>query len=199
MNKIKSLYAYTFLFVINKLRFGKFGFKSRVGKLIKLEKPKNIYIGNQVSVGQFSWLAANPLAINKKPILEIQDNTYIGNFAHIYCVNNIIISDNVLIADKVYITDNLHNYHNINLPIIKQEIIQLSPIKINSGAWIGENVCIIGVNIGKNSVIGANSVVTKDIPDYCIAVGSPAKIIKRYSFEKQEWLKTDKEGNFLNL
>lgn len=85
------------------------------------------------------------------------------------------------------------------MPIIKQEIIQLSPIKINSGAWIGENVCIIGANIGKNSVIGSNSVVTKDIPDFCIAVGSPAKVIKRYSFEKQEWLKTDKEGNFIEV
>lgn len=199
MNKIKSLYTHTILFFINKLRFGKFGFRSRVGKPLKLEKTKNIFIGKQVSIGKFSWLAANPLAINKKPILEIQDNTYIGNFAHIYCVNNIIISDNVLIADKVYITDNLHNYHNINLPIIKQEIIQLSPIKINSGAWIGENVCIIGANIGKNSVIGSNSVVTKDIPDFCIAVGSPAKVIKRYSFEKQEWLKTDKEGNFIEV
>ena len=54
--------------------------------------------------------------------------------------------------------------------------------------------------IGKHTVVGANSVVIgKEYPDYSILVGSPAKIIKRYSFEKQEWLKTDKEGNFLNL
>ena len=46
-----------------------------------------------------------------------------------------------------------------------------------------------GVTIGKNSVIGANSVVTKDIPDYCVAVGAPAKVIKKYDFESGKWLK----------
>jgi acetyltransferase-like isoleucine patch superfamily enzyme len=55
------------------------------------------------------------------------------------------------------------------------------------GAWLGENVCVIGASIGKNSVIGANSVVTKNIPDYCVAVGSPAKVIKKYNVEKQIW------------
>ena len=70
-------------------------------------------------------------------------------------------------------------------------------ITISDGAWLGENVCIIGANIGKNVVVGANSVVTHDIPDYCVAVGSPAYIIKRYDFERKEWRKTDKEGCFI--
>ena len=63
---------------------------------------------------------------------------------------------------------------------------------------MGENVCIIGASVGKHCVIGANSVVTKDIPDYSIAVGTPAKIIKRYDFNKERWCKTDYAGNFIN-
>lgn len=177
--------------------FGNFGNKTFVPLSTKLEFPKNIYIGNNVSIGRMSWLAANPLTNNMIPELVIGDGTYIGNFAHIYCTSKIEIGNNVLLADRVYLSDNLHSYENVNIPIINQPIKQLESVSIGTGAWIGENVCIIGVNIGKQCVIGANSVVNKSIPDYCVAVGSPAKIIKRYSFEKQAWLKTDKEGNFI--
>jgi acetyltransferase-like isoleucine patch superfamily enzyme len=69
---------------------------------------------------------------------------------------------------------------------------------IGDGAWLGENVCVIGASVGKQSVVGANSVVMQDIPDYCVAVGTPAKIIKRYSFEKKEWLRTNEKGEFIN-
>ena len=68
---------------------------------------------------------------------------------------------------------------------------------IGDGVWLGENACVIGVSIGKNSVVGANAVVTKDVPDYCVVAGAPAYIIKRYNFEKKEWCKTNKEGQFI--
>jgi acetyltransferase-like isoleucine patch superfamily enzyme len=66
---------------------------------------------------------------------------------------------------------------------------------IGEGSWLGENVCVIGASIGKHCVIGANSVVTKDIPDYSVAVGIPAKVIKKYNFNKCEWEKII-NGNF---
>jgi len=65
----------------------------------------------------------------------------------------------------------------------------LSPVSIGDGSWIGENVCIVGATIGKNCVIGANSVVTKNIPDFCVAVGIPARIIKRYDLNKCAWIR----------
>lgn len=62
-------------------------------------------------------------------------------------------------------------------------------IIIDSGSWIGANSIILpGVRIGKNSVIGANSIVSSDIPDYCVAVGIPAKVIKRFDIIKKEWI-----------
>lgn len=95
---------------------------------------------------------------------------------------------NVLTADKVYITDNLHGYRDVNLAILHQPVIQRNFVEIGEGSWLGENVCIIGACVGKHCVIGANSVVTKDIPDYSVAVGSPARVIKQYCFEKQQWI-----------
>ena len=59
---------------------------------------------------------------------------------------------------------------------------------IGDDSWIGENVCIIGASIGRHCVIGANAVVTKEIPDYCVAVGNPARVIKRYDFEQKDWV-----------
>ena len=108
-----------------------------------------------------------------------------------------MIGENVLTADKVYISDNLHSYTNIHLPILQQPIKQLKDVYIGSGTGIGENACIIGATIGKQCVIGANAVVTKDIPDYCVAVGAPATIIKRYNLKKQRWVKTHANGDFV--
>ena len=85
----------------------------------------------------------------------------------------------------------MHQYDNPNVPIILQPIKQISPVRIGEGSWLGENVCVIGANIGKHCVIGANSVVTHDIPDYSIAVGVPAKVIKKYNFETKVWEKVN--------
>jgi len=196
-NKIRVIYYRLILKPHFKYILGQLGDKTTIPYSTKLDKPKNIYIGNKVSLGRMTWLAANALTDNNNCRLTIGDGTYIGNFAHIYCTSKIEIGQNVLFADRVYITDNLHSYQDIHAPIIAQPILQLNEVYIGNGAWIGENVCIIGANIGKQSVIGANSVVTKSIPDYCVAVGSPAKIIKRYSFDQQAWLKTNAEGNFI--
>ena len=92
----------------------------------------------------------------------------------------------------------MHCFEDINTPIKNQPIKQLKIVVIGEGCWIGEHVSIIGASVGKHSVVGANSVVTHDIPDYCVAVGSPARIIKRYNFDTKQWEKTDKDGNFLS-
>ena len=147
-------------------------------------------------IERHSWLAAMPLTGFSTKLI-INDGAAIGHFAHIYATNNIEIGSNVLIADKVYISDNLHGYENIHLPIINQSIKQLNVVIIGDNSWIGENVCVIGASIGEHCVIGANSVVTKDIPAYSVAVGAPAKIIKRYNFNNNQWQKTNAAGEFI--
>ena len=153
---------------------------------LQLDGKKNISIGKRVTISYKSWLAVMPLTGSKSELV-IEDGTVIGHFAHIYATKSVRIGKKVLIADKVYISDNLHGYEDVEVPIMEQAIVQKNPIVIGDEAWVGENVCIIGASIGKHCVIGANAVVTKDVPDYCVAVGNPAKVIKKYNFETKNW------------
>lgn len=174
-----------------------FGCKSQLVSPLSLEGKKNISIGNKVYVGYKTWLAALPLTGEKSCLLELQDGVTIGHFNHIYATKKIILEKDVLTADRVYISDNLHGYSDIYMPIKNQPIIQHGEVVIGEGSWLGENVCVLGAKIGKHCVIGANSVVTRDIPDYSVAVGAPAKIIKRYDFTTETWRKTNPQGNFV--
>jgi len=91
----------------------------------------------------------------------------------------------------VFIADHNHDYKNINIPIC-QKGERAKPgdmVKIGDGTRIGTNAVIVGnVCIGKNCVIDANSVVTKDIPDFCVAAGIPARIIRKYNLETKMWV-----------
>lgn len=196
LKKINLLFYYLFKFPIYKLLFAKIGYRSRLVNTT-IDGHSKIRIGSRVYINSYAWLACMPLTGNKNCILSIGDGTYIGRFCHIYSTSKIEIGKKVLIADKVYLSDNSHRYKNIDLPVIDQPIKQENPLIIGDGVWLGENACVIGVSIGKNSVVGANAVVTKDVPDYCVVAGAPAYIIKRYNFEKKEWCKTNKEGQFI--
>lgn len=167
--------------------FSDFGFHSYADTFLRIQGGKNISIGDNVRINKQCWFAALPLTGSEKARLTIDDGSVIGDFNHIWATKSIKIEKYVLTANHVYISDNLHGYEIIEEPIVKQPVIQLDEVIIGEGSWIGENVCIIGASIGKHCTIGANAVVTKDIPDYCVAVGVPAKVIKRYNFEKQLW------------
>lgn len=175
-------------FFFNRFRFKHVGTHVRIYNPLKINGLKNIFIGDNVCINDGVWLAALPLTGSNKTELVIEDGSVIGHFNHIYATQSIILQKDVLTADKVYISDNLHGYEDINVPIMRQPIRQCKPVVIGEGSWLGENVCIIGASIGKHCVIGANSVVTHDIPDYCVAVGAPAFVVKKYDFESEKWI-----------
>lgn len=172
-----------------KLRMERFGWSSIIEKPLKIDGINNICIGDKVIIQHRTWLASLPLTGERSSELVIKDGCIIGHYNHIYSTKSIIINKNVLTADRVYISDNIHGYEDINIPILKQTVKQMGKVEIGEGSWLGENVCVIGASIGKHCVIGANSVVTKDIPDYSVAVGSPARVIKRYNFDEQKWVR----------
>jgi acetyltransferase-like isoleucine patch superfamily enzyme len=174
--------------------FKSFGKNSRIMFPMKINRAKYIEIGDYVSIHDKAWLDA--LEVNGTPRLIIEDYTRIGHFSVISSMRYVRVGKNVLIADNVYVSDNLHGYEDITIPIMDQPIVFKSSVYIGDNSWVGQNVSIIGAKIGKHCVIGANSVVTSDIPDYCVAVGSPARVIKRYNFKTNEWQKTAKNGEF---
>lgn len=145
-----------------------------------------IEIGDYVDILYKVWLHA--LKIDEiTPKLIIGDRVRINRYVTISAVREVRIGNNVSIAERTYISDNSHEYRDIALPIRDQPIIFKNSVYIGDDTWIGANVAIIGAKIGKHCVIGANSVVTRDIPDYCVAGGIPARVIKKYDFKTKQW------------
>lgn len=160
-----------------------------------IEGVGNIFLGKGVFVAEAATLAAAGLAGSAQPELRIGDGCRLGRSNHIYATRQIVIEDSVLTAGNVYIADNSHSYDHPDLPIRDQPIKQLNAVRIGAGSWLGQNVCVIGASIGKGCVIGANSVVLSDIPDNCIAVGSPARVVRKYDTLSKVWIKVTKANS----
>ena len=114
------------------------------------------------------------------PKLTIGENVHLGFWNRITCCNEIVIGNNVLCAGKVFITDHFHGYTkkiDFNVPPVERELYSKGRVVIEDNVWIGEGVVVLpGVKIGEGAIIGANAVVTKDIPPRSIAAGVPAKV-----------------------
>ena len=190
IGKVYKLIRNGYTRIIDKLESIYFSSFSKSGHKVCLHKPT--YILNPEFISH-SYIVSGPgLRIecisryreyNYCPELIIGNNTRFNYNCHIGCCNKIIIGNNVLIGSNVLIIDhqhgNLSSRQDISAPPENRELISSGPVIIEDNVWIGENVCILpGVKIGKNSVVGASSVVTKNIPEYSIAVGNPAKIIR---------------------
>lgn len=114
------------------------------------------------------------------PRLIIGDNVTINAYCHIACINKIQIGNNVLIGGNVLITDHSHGkLERTDIPFNKRELLSKGSVIIEDNVWIGEHACIMpGVTIGEGSIIGANAVVTKDVPPYSVSGGVPSKVIR---------------------
>lgn len=149
---------------------------------------KGLTTGYGCRIEMFDLLSDNKIK------LTIGENCKMGDYVHIAAGESIKIGDNCLLASKIYISDITHGDYSISSnasdPRIPPDlrILKSSPVIIGNNVWIGDNVCVLpGVSVGDGSIIGANAVVTKDIPEYCVAVGTPAKIIKRFNFKTLTW------------
>lgn len=148
---------------------------------------KNISIGDNFSAGKNlklqTWNQYNDQKLNNKPSIIIGNNVSLMSNCQISCANEIIVNDGVLMGDNVFITDNFHgsnSWEELDIPPIERPLEIGEGVYIGKNVWIGRNVSIMpGVKIGDGTVIGANSVVTHDIPEKCIAVGAPAKVIRK--------------------
>ncbi|MDD4993938.1 MAG: acyltransferase [Paludibacter sp.] len=201
MNIVNRLYWVKKVLIIlynlrAKLIFNKFGKNSKIYWPGEIQNGQFMSIGNNCYIKKYAWIQA--IKIDKDPEFILGDYSYINRLCQIVLIDSIVIGKYVTISDNVFITDCTHGYKDVNLSVMEHSLVSLMPVSIGDGGWIGRNATIMGCKIGKHCVIGNSAFVTKDIPDYCVVVGNPAKIIKRYNFETQQWEKTDIEGNFLN-
>lgn len=146
-----------------------------------------IRIGDEAVIWRHARLEALNAARNVTRI-EIGDGTVIQPCVHIGAIESVRIGRGVLMASQVYITDHDHDFRNLQEPVIENSRVLAAPVSIGDYVWLGERVMVLkGVTIGARAVIGAGSIVTRDIPAGTIAVGTPARVIRRFDETACEW------------
>jgi len=173
----------------------------KIGRPFNIMNSHLISIGNRVRLGPgcallpltryppVSWQSESADGNDRQsfnPMLRIGDGVVSSGFLQVFVQQNVDIGDNVMFASNVFINDAAHGYVTANTPYKHQPLFRVAPVRIGQGCWIGQNVVILpGVTIGELSIVGANSVVTHDVPARCIVAGAPARIIRRWGMHVQ--------------
>lgn len=179
--------------VIYKPFFGKIGFISYLGRPVFIKGSKNIFIGKNVRI--FPNIRLETHGGGK---IIIGDNIAIQQNVHITSAANLVIGSSSTILANTFVTNIDHEYEEMGKHILEQPM-RIRETKIGENCFIGAGVAIqAGTILGKQCIVGANSVVRGTFPDYCVIAGAPAKILKRYNPETKVWEKTDKFGEILN-
>lgn len=153
--------------------------------IIKYYARLDVFPFNDFSIGDNSIIEDFVVINNGVGAVLIGNNVGIG-------LSNVIIGpvtlgNYVMLAQNIVISGLNHGFEDVTIPPRLQKVTT-KQIIINDNVWVGANSSITaGVTIGKNAIIGAGSVVTRDIPAYCVAVGNPARVIKKYNFETSRW------------
>ncbi len=175
-------------------RFGAFGAGSGIlFPTVALYGEPYIRVGARVVVGPYCTLSAGVMpghVPDHDPVVTIGDDVLIGRGSGIVGHRSITIGDGVFTGHHVYITDANHGYEDVTLSIGEQ-FAAPRPVRIGAGSWIGHGAIVLpGASIGEHVVIGAGSVVTGSIPSFSVAVGNPARVIRRHDPEAG-WVAVD--------
>lgn len=168
---------------------------------VELTGSHRMAFGRDVIIGRDSQIMIAYDRPAEGPMILFGTGTSINRRALIAAVNEIIFGDYVLTAPGLYAADASHEFRNAGIPITMQGL-QHSPgrLEIASHSWIGMNAALIGnIRIGKGSVIGSNAVVTRSIPDYCVAVGQPARVVSAYDTESRAWVRVEGETHLREI
>ena len=161
-------------------RFRYQGSDCRFGRGLVVRGGDHIRIGSGVVLTDHSWLNAVVKADDQSIVISVGDRASLGRRCVISAAESVIIEPEAMIAPGVFITDHLHAFEDADTSIMLQPgLVRVAPVVVRRGAWIGYNVAVMpGVVIGRNAVVGANSVVTHDIPDHAVSAGNPARLLR---------------------
>ena len=173
-------------------RFGKFGLNSVICfPANTIFNEEFIHIGSGTMIGPHVTMSAGMVPGQQcisNPVVSIGDRCLIGKGSGIVGHLEIVIGNDVWTGHNVYITDQNHDYRDVTVPMSKQSMPERA-VTIGDGSWLGYGTVVLpGACIGKHVAVGANSVVAGTLPDYSVAVGSPARVVKQWT-EERGWHK----------
>ena len=198
----KIMYFMSFLYPLKVLDYlkilNRYLFSAKVkrkfatcGKNFKIDKPSYFRGEQYASIGDDFWADAflflqcwdDYKGFKYSPSVSIGDKVHLGLGCHIGCINKVVIGNNVLMGKNVHITDHNHGTitaEEMSVAPINRELFSKGEVIIEDNVWIGDNVVILpGVKLGQGCIIGANAVVSRDVPKNCVAAGIPA-VPKKY-------------------
>ena len=157
------------------------------GRPVMITGGKHIFAGDNVEICRLARIDAITYYPNTEqrfePVLKLANNVVVQVSCHIGCINRVEIGEYTTMGARTYITDHTHGTvepSDLKLPPRHRKLYSKGPVKIGKYVAIGEGCIILpGVTIGDHSVIGANAVVTRDVPPYSVVAGNPAKVIKQ--------------------
>jgi acetyltransferase-like isoleucine patch superfamily enzyme len=173
------------------LRLAHFGSESLMEWPRKLMNKRSIRVGNQCLIRSHGFICGIAEYCGKKyqPKIEIGDDVYIGRYVYITACNKIVISNGCVLSEHVYIADLTHGFHPRKGPIMKQDLESKGGVCIGPNCFLGYRVTVMhGVELGEWCVVGAHSVVTRSFPAYSMIAGAPARLLRVYSHELQQWV-----------
>jgi acetyltransferase-like isoleucine patch superfamily enzyme len=167
--------------------FAAFGPCSELGvPPVSIVNPAGISIGAFVKIGSYAVLEA--LVPERGVTIRIADGAYVGNFARITAVGEVVIGEEAMLGDRVYVSDTGHIYEDVAEPIKRQGLRDGRRVEICRGAWLGIGAVVIGdVRVGENAVVGANAVVRQDVADQTVVAGNPATVVRHHDGDRWRW------------
>ncbi len=168
--------------------YAAFGDQSIVVPPARIENPGQITIGAGVLVHEHAWLLVRSPSESAPAKLTIGDRTVVGRFAKLVCFGSITIGADVILAERVYISDVEYEPTSLDVHPDQHPLTIPQPVVLEAGAFLGVGVIVKpGVTIGERAYIGAGAIVSEDVPAHSVAVGQPARVIRRYDPETNSW------------
>ncbi len=174
----------------NRFLFGAYGKDVYIERGVVINRPRFVHLGDHVRIKRNTSINLHPPdRSSRRGVLLVGNHVIISEGCIISACNRIVIEENVGISPYCMIIDNSRKPGDVVRPS-KEQNVELGYVHIGADSWIAYNACILpNVTIGKHCIIGALSVVSHDIPPYSVAVGSPARVVKRFDFETRKWVR----------
>lgn len=168
--------------------YGHLGENSNIYSPYIISHPQSIYVGDNTTILDNAEIRVYPERTGYNNKIEIGNHCYAREYLTIIGGGDVKIGDGCLFARNVSIASSNHGMNPESEIYYMDQPLILGNVEIGEGCWLGENVLVLpGKKIGKKCIIGAGAVVSHDIPDYSLAVGNPARVVKKYDFVEHQW------------